>query len=136
MRAESEPAVGGRAPNEPPPVPFRPKGLGNLDASRFQPLTTGEARATIKDLGGIKSAYLDSLSTIPDASLARIQIIDRTMVGAGLISPEELANIHETARQFEAYRGDEAALRRQADEAVRASREGSCRAQGPEEARG
>ncbi len=100
----------------------RPTGLENLDVGRFQPLSTKDARGTIQSLGGIRSAYLDSLGVIPDDSLPRIQIIDRTMVGAGLITAEELHEIHEVGRHYEELRGVRGSEHRRATEAVSASR--------------
>ena len=83
-----------------------------------------------------KNAYFDSLSVIPDANLPRIQIIDRTMVGLGLISPDELAGIHDVGQQMSEIRGDMHAVAATAERAVLASREerAAIKAQKKEEA--
>jgi retron-type reverse transcriptase len=93
--------------------------LSGLDASRFAPLSAAGAREFIRGQGSSwKNAYLDPLHVIPDESLPRIQLIDRAMVGAGLIAPEELAEIHDVGRRMLAARGDLNYAYRQAQAAV------------------
>jgi len=83
--------------------------MAGLDTEKFQPLTTGEAMEATKTADW-KTAYWDSLSTIPPADLARIRVIDGTMVGMGLISEQELAEIHEIGERMDRYRNREAHL--------------------------
>jgi retron-type reverse transcriptase/ribosomal protein L37E len=106
-----------------PSRPPQTQTLTGLDAEKFKPMTADEAMGTIKAAGNIRSAYFDSLSVIPDASLPRIQIIDRTMVGLGLITGPELEHIHEVGREMQSRRGDRAAIAGQAEAAVQRSRE-------------
>jgi len=112
-------------PTIPPPVVRQPKvqNLTGLDAQKFEPMTTADAKATIKEAGTLRSAFLDPLTVIPDPTLPRIQIIDRTMVGLGLISPEELTHIHEVGLQYAEMKGDLSVARAAGERAVRLSRE-------------
>ncbi|MEM9109338.1 MAG: reverse transcriptase family protein [Planctomycetota bacterium] len=112
--------------SDPTPSPAGPpqtQALSGLDADKFKPMTADEAMSTIRSAGNIRSAYWDSLNVIPDASLPRIQVIDRTMVGLGLISGPELEHIHDVGRQMEELRGDRSSISRQADAAVARSRQ-------------
>jgi len=78
-----------------------------------------EAREFIRGYGSAwKTAYLDSLSIIPNASLPRIQLIDRAMVGFGLITPDELVEIHEVGDRWSLAKGDLAAAHQMAQQAV------------------
>lgn len=135
-RRAQGPVRSNAGPTPPPPTPVRraepaaPAGpppqaqeLSGLDADKFKPMTADEAKRTIRSAGNIRSAYWDSLNTIPDASLPRIQIIDRTMVGLGLISGPELEHIHEVGEQMQSLRGDASSVARQADAAVARSRQ-------------
>ena len=102
--------------------PPSPKGqLSGLDADQFQPLTQSEAFSATKEEGW-QTAYWDSLNTIPPADLPRIQVIDRTMVGMGLISSEELAEIHQIGEEMDQYRTDYGAVWTAGQQAVAASR--------------
>ncbi|MCB9857909.1 MAG: RNA-directed DNA polymerase [Phycisphaerales bacterium] len=101
----------------------RPQNLVGLDADKFKPMTTSEAMATIDNEDSFKSAYLDSLNAIPDASLPRIQVIDRTMVGLGLIAPEELVHIHDVGKAMGELRGDWSSIHARGQQAVQLSRE-------------
>lgn len=93
--------------------------LQNLDASRFAPLSGSASVEFIKGYGSSwKNAYLDPLNRIPDAGLPRIQLIDRAMVGVGLITPEELAEIHEVGVRMGEAQGAAAAAHRAAEQAV------------------
>jgi retron-type reverse transcriptase len=60
---------------------------------------------------------------IPPAELPRIKVIDGTMVGLGLISSEELAEIHEIGKQMDLHQNHGAVIERAAAEAVQQSRQ-------------
>ena len=107
-------------PAQPRPAPRpRPTDLTGLDASAFAPMTRSDAAEFIKGFGSSwKNAYLDSLSVIPPANLPRIQLIDRAMIGLGLITPEELVEIHEVGEQMSRARGDLASAYQLAQQAV------------------
>ncbi len=95
-----------------------------LDAGSFTPISSSGASDLIKDAGGSwRSAYLDPLNVIPHADLPRIKLIDRGMVGVGLITPEELAEIHATGEQMDELRGDWRQVRAAGEVAVARGRE-------------
>jgi len=114
----------GPAPSPPAEAPSAPARrvsteLTGLDASAFAPMGRDEAVEFIDGFGSSwKNAYLDSLSVIPPANLPRIQLIDRAMVGLGLITPEELVEIHQVGEQMAEARGDLATAYRMAEAAV------------------
>ncbi len=97
--------------------------LDGLNTDKFQPLTTGQAMDLVKQDPNFKSAYYDSLSEIPDENLPRIQVIDRTMVGLGLISPEELARIHKVGKEMGELTGTVRSFVKKVEEAVQRSRQ-------------
>ncbi|MEM9827198.1 MAG: RNA-directed DNA polymerase, partial [Planctomycetota bacterium] len=92
----------------PSPPPSKAS-IDGLDASKFRTLSENETFALIRDPNW-RTAFLDPLNEIPPTSLPRVQVIDRTMVSMGLISPEELAQIHDVGRRMLAYRDDDRAL--------------------------
>jgi RNA-directed DNA polymerase len=77
--------------------------FSGLDTEKFRPLTTDEALSETKSANW-QTSYWDSLNTIPPSDLARIRVIDGTMVGLGLISEEELKEIHEIGRQMDRFK--------------------------------
>lgn len=120
-QAPPRPAAARTAPTPPPPP--KQVSLSGLDVSKFQPLTVGEAKDLVDQSPNFQSAYFDPLNIIPDENLPRIQVIDRTMVGLGLISVEELARIHEVGKQMNELRGSYQAFAQQARAAVQRSKE-------------
>ncbi len=116
-------------PGQSPPI-LQPAGgspapqnltLGGLDTDKFAPLAEGDALAAT-DSADWKSAYYDSLHVIPSEDLPRIRVIDRTMVGYGLISAEELAEIHDVGRRMEVFQDRGSCLRDVGQQAVDRSR--------------
>ncbi len=79
--------------------------LSGLDTDKFAPITVDEALAATAKVDW-KSANFDSRGVIPHASLPRVQVIDRTMVGMGLISEQELAEIHDIGTKMGQFRSD------------------------------
>lgn len=115
----------GQQPSGQPGQASRQSGGAQFDTAKFQPLTTSEA-LDATDSENWRNAYLDPLNVIPPEDLPRIQVIDRTMVGYGLITAEELAEIHEIGRRMDVYRNEAAVIQtagRQAVERDRAQRE-------------
>lgn len=104
-----------------PSVSGASSALSGLDTDKFAPLSVDEALHA-SGTADWRSAYYDSLHVIPPADLPRIQVIDRTMVGLGLISEDELAEIHDVGREMAAYRNEHEYLRAAADRAVAESR--------------
>jgi RNA-directed DNA polymerase len=97
-------------------------GSSGLDTDRFAPITIDDA-LTATGKPGWRSAFLDSRGTIPSASLPRVQVIDRTMVGMGLISEHELAEIHDLGEKMAEYQSDAAFIASSGERAVAQSRE-------------
>ncbi len=96
--------------------------LAGLDTEKFAPISTAEALSATSGANW-QSAYFDSRSVIPPGDLPRIQVIDRTMVGMGLISSQELAEIHEIGRQMTQFQSNAAFIHTTGETAVRESRE-------------
>jgi retron-type reverse transcriptase len=121
----SQPAAQPVAPA--PPQPRAQSRTLNLDlsASAFAPITDAEAKRLAGGLGGALWANLwfGRRDRIPPADDPRTAIIDRAMVGQGLITPDELAEIHKVGEQMEALRGDLATVHHAADRAVEQDRE-------------
>lgn len=116
-------------PDVPPVrVPAAPqtKPLSGLEVDKFAPLTAKEALGETKTADW-KSAYYDSLHVIPPDDLPRIRVIDGTMVGLGLISSEELAQIHEVGREMAKYKSQAAYIEDAARQAVQQDRQERAR---------
>jgi retron-type reverse transcriptase len=109
------------------PTPPRHSRTLNLDlsSSAFAPITDAEAKRLA---GGLGSALWANLwfgrrDRIPPADDPRTAIIDKAMVGHGLITPDELADIHKVGEQMEALRGDLSTVHHAANRAVEQDRE-------------
>jgi retron-type reverse transcriptase len=96
--------------------------FSGLSTEKFAPLTMDQALAETSQVDW-KSAYFDSPSVIPAEDLPRIRVIDRTMVGLGLITEEELAEIHQVGREMDQYRNQGAAIASAGREAVARSKQ-------------
>lgn len=83
--------------------------ITGLDATKFAPISTAEALSQSQSVDW-QSTFFDRRGQIPPADLPRIQVIDQTMVGLGLISAEELAEIHHIGAAFEEHRTDQATI--------------------------
>ncbi len=105
-----------------PPAMVPPGPLAGLETNKFSPLTTDQALAATGQADW-QSAYFDSTSVIPPDSLPRIQVIDRTMVGLGLISEKELVEIHDIGREMDQYRSESSAAYTAGQRAVQRSRD-------------
>ena len=62
-----------------------------VDAGQFTPLTRDQALKKAKGLRWQWGAWFGRRDVVPPVSDPRTELIDRAMVGQGLISPEELA---------------------------------------------
>ncbi len=102
--------------------PAQRTSLSGFDTDKFAPLTVDDAlKATSGE--NWKSAYLDSRSVIPSQDLPRIRVIDRTMVGMGLISEQELVEIHDVGQKMAQFSSDTAYAATAGQRAVTESRE-------------
>lgn len=96
--------------------------LSGLNTNKFAPMSVDEALSST-GAADWRSAYFDSRGVIPPEDLPRIQIIDRTMVGMGLISEKELAEIHDVGRQMAQFQSAAAFIHAAGENAVRETRE-------------
>ncbi len=98
--------------------------LSKLDTQQFAPLTTPAAKSQAKGLGSLwGNPWFGRRDLIPPVSDARTLLIDQAMVGQGLITPEELAEIHRIGEQMDEVRPDMAVASTVADAAVARSKE-------------
>jgi retron-type reverse transcriptase len=97
----------------PAPTPPRPPASTtlNLDASRFTPLAGSEIKSQLAGLGSYSwsifrnmentdNTWWGNRSVIPPSSDPRTTFIDRGMVGQGLITADELVEIHRVGDQM------------------------------------
>jgi RNA-directed DNA polymerase len=91
----------------------------NLDAGAFAGNTEAQTR---KEAGGIGSLWgnpwFGRRDLIPPPEDPRTNLIDRAMVGHGLITPEELVDIHTVGRQMDEIRPQLAHVQAAATQAV------------------
>lgn len=97
----------------------------DLSASAFAPISGAEAAQLAKGLGGAiwTSPWFGRRDRIPPADDPRTAIIDRAMVGHGLITPDELADIHRVGERMESVRSDLDQVHHVAERAVKHDRE-------------
>lgn len=123
----------------PPPLPRSPTTL-SLDPGRFQPLDDEEVRRSAPSRTPWGGAF-DSPSRIPPADDARTELIDRAMVGRGLITPEALAEIHAIGAEMDRLWPDLSVARQTAaiavaqDQAAREARKQQKKAEAAERKR-
>jgi RNA-directed DNA polymerase len=120
------------SPLQTPPivVPTPPPPRLDLNAADFLPLAGQELRAAAKDVkrGG---AWFGRRDLIPPADDPRTKVIDRAMVAHGLLTPEELVEIHRVGEEMERVRPSlvkaEQEAARVGEAAVQADREERAR---------
>lgn len=119
------PAAGAASPAPPPeqqprPRQSGPKRLEGLDASQFAPLEIDDARGQAKRLSRSFGRFVwgNRTDRIPPANDARTLLIDRMMVAEGLVTPEELADIHRVGAEMDRLRPDYNAAHRAGAEAA------------------
>ncbi|WP_143544170.1 reverse transcriptase family protein [Rhodopirellula sp. MGV] len=91
----------------------------NLNAPSLLPISRKELLAGAKSINLWSSPWFGRRDVIPPIDDPRTLLIDRAMITAGLITPEELARIHEVGAQMDRYRPDELLMRHQANRAGR-----------------
>lgn len=120
----NRPADSVRPVAEPQPQPHARTLNLDLSASAFAPITDAEAKRLAGGLGSLwASPWFGRRDRIPPADDPRTAIIDRAMVGHGLITPDELVEIHKVGEQMEALRPDLAQVHQVAQRAVEQDRE-------------
>ena len=119
MPPRSSPSSAPQRPQQRPPSKL------NLDPGQFAPLTGGQVRRrALFQVGSLfRNPWFGRRDLIPPASDDRTALIDRGMVGLGLLTPEQLVEIHEVGAQMEKLRPDLAQASSIADEAVKLDEE-------------
>jgi retron-type reverse transcriptase len=120
--ASAPPRAGQTVPPPAAPRPERkPVSLG-LDAGHFLPISRQELTDAAKKLGRLWSGpWFGRRDLIPPADDERTLLIDRALVTNGLLTPEQLAEIHRVGAEMDRLRPDVIALRHQADRAGQAA---------------
>jgi len=110
--AKPQAAAPAAVPSAPPPL--------DLSADAFLPIARSELREAAQDVrrGG---AWFGRRDLIPPADDPRTKLIDRAMVTHGLLSPEQLVEIHQVGVQMDKHRSDLEAIERQAVQAGEAA---------------
>jgi retron-type reverse transcriptase len=88
-------------------VPKKQNKTLDLDTAQFAPISAAEAKAQALATGAALRATMFQFgrrSVIPPVDDVRTKIIDRAMVGQGLLLPEELAEIHRIGEEMAAAR--------------------------------
>ena len=86
------------------PIQQKTVGLTQLTGGDFQPLSPDQVRAKAATMTRGTGWGFDSFSVIPSADDERIKLIDQGMVGLGLITPEQLAEIHKVGLEMDEAR--------------------------------
>ena len=107
-----------------PPRQKPPQTLAGLDASQYTPLSQKQVRKEAGQLGNLwGNPWFGRTDLIPPPDDPRTKLIDQAMVGHGLITPDELVEIHRVGLEMDELRPDLAVAHRQAERAVAANRE-------------
>ncbi len=96
----------------------------NLEAAQFAPISNSEAKKQAGKLGSLwTNVWFGRRDLIPPASDPRTVLIDRAMVGVGLITPDALIEIHRVGDEMARVKPDLALAAEEANKAVRQSQE-------------
>ncbi len=117
-----------------PEVPLASKKIGRtsgLDAADFLPITREEIKDAAKGRRLLSNPWFGRRDLIPPADDPRTQLIDRAMVTQGLITPEQLVEIHAVGAEMDRVRPTTASIAHQAamtgEAAVQAEKEERAR---------
>ena len=94
-------------PARQPPTQRDPVRLTGLDATQFAPLSDAEVKKQARGLRSLwGNPWFGRRDLIPPAADPRTELIDRAMVAHGLITPEELVEIHRVGEEMDRIRPD------------------------------
>ena len=94
-------------PAKPPKPPPEPRSLEGLDLGLFAPMTGEEIRSQTSWFGNFwGNPWFGRRDLIPPVTDKRTELIDRGMVGVGLITSEELVEIHKVGAEMDLIRPD------------------------------
>ena len=96
------------APVQPQRPQQKPPRKLNLDPGQFAPLSGSQMKARALFTRGslFTNPWFGRRDLIPPVSDSRTALIDRGMVGVGLLTPEQLVEIHEVGAQMEKLKPD------------------------------
>lgn len=107
------------------------KGADPLDAGDYLPITREEIKDEAKGKNLFSTFAFGLRSVIPPADDLRTKLIDRAMVTHGILSPEQLREIHDVGARMDAIKPTMAAIEHRAaqagEAAVEADREARAR---------
>jgi retron-type reverse transcriptase len=119
-QAPPTPSGPGRSPappSAPPSAGGRPTGAQpapvtlNLDASNYLPISRDELASAAKRVQLWGSPWFGRRDLIPPADDERTRLIDRALVTHGLLTPEQLAEMHRVGAEMDRLRPDPAMVR-------------------------
>lgn len=126
----SAPASGSISAESPLPVTTPPPTTLDLDAGDFLPITRQELKEGAQNITRW-GPWFGRRDVIPPADDQRTKLIDRGMVTQGLLSPEQLVEIHQVGAEMERLRPSLMQVEHQAgilgEAAVKANRERRAR---------
>ncbi len=117
------------ASTAPPPPKSKPKPGGSLglDAAAYLPISRQEIKDAAQGQSLLRNPWFGRRDIIPPADDLRTSLIDRAMVTHGLLSPEQLREIHDVGARMDEIKPTVAALEHKAtlvgEAAVQADRE-------------
>ena len=116
-------AAPGPMPAPPTPGPAASGPPAGTDVKKFAlnhfaPISEAELKAGAARISLWSSPWFGRTDTIPPADDARTNLIDRALVTNGLLTPEQLQEIHEIGDLYREHRPDIAAAHSQASAAV------------------
>src|SRR5262249_13499367 len=88
----------------PPPAPKKVGQSLGLDASDYLPISRDEIKASAQGQNLLSNPWVGRRALIPPADDPRTQLIDRAMITQGLITPEQLAEIHTVGAEMDRVR--------------------------------
>lgn len=117
-------AVAPSQPVAPSSVQKKPASKLNLDPGQFAPLSSDQLRRRARGAGSFfRNPWFGRRDLIPPPTDERTALIDRGMVGLGLLTPEQLVEIHKVGAQMEEVRSDLDQASNIADQAVKLDEE-------------
>lgn len=87
----------------------------DLDASQFLPISRDDLMKEAQGTNVWASPFFGRRDLIPPADDKRTNLIDRALVAHGLLSPEDLAEIHDVGAEMDKHRPDQMVIRHQAN---------------------
>lgn len=122
-QSASNPTITSSAPTRPTPSTGPARQPLDLNPGQFAPLTHDQTKAAAASAGNLwGNPWFGRRDLIPPATDPRTILIDRAMVGQGLLSPEELAEIHKVGDEMASLRPDLTGAHVAAEAAVQADR--------------